>query len=731
MTTRTLRIVLLLGLLLLFFGGANTQARELQRPMPRPQIALVPTIYINQSFDSAIFPPANWATTIITVTDTPDPEWTQVTSATRPTAQPHSGAGMAHFNSYSTSNGNAARLSTVLTPTTNVLRASFWYYHSAIFPTSADTLLVQTSNDGQNYTTRASYPRYRATDGWTQYQLDLPFASVGQPFYLGFLGISDFGANLLIDDVVIQDTPPIEIFGTTSNQGCAGDTLLYPLSVRNNYPNSQTINLNLAPSAWPSSLPFNTLTIPAQSSRPITVSVSIPATAQPRTSDQTTLQLSNQLVELNQAIVTSCSLGHWLDREDSLLAARYSSVVSADGALFQIGGQGPNNNSPALPNTLRYQPITDSWQQRAPMPIATFGTDAATLNGEIYVVGGYRTGGSTTTGLISDLQIYSPTLDLWRSGLSLPTPLAYYQSAVLAGKLYIIGGSNGTNALASVWIFDPASQTWTAGPAMSTPRAFASAGVVDNKLYVAGGTATISNQTALDTMEFYDPNVNAWLAAPNLPRRQMQGGDAQMLDRFFVITTGYSMPVVASNSSLIFDQQTNEWSEVLLNSSRYGAEADSINDTVFVIGGRQFANNSFTMSSRNESFQICRFVLTTATPTPTNTNTATATATNTPTSMPTATNTPTNINSPTISPTPTNSQTPTATSSATISPTPTNSQTPTITTTPPSSTPTHSPTATLSQTPTISATPPTNTPTATQSIGLRKVFLPLVGNQVR
>jgi len=91
------------------------------------------------------------------------------------------------------------------------------------------------------------------------------------------------------------------------------------------------------------------------------------------------------------------------------------------------------------------------------------------------------------------------------------------------------------------------------------------------------------------------------------------------------------MPVVASNSSLIFDQQTNQWSEVLLNSSRYGAEADSINDTVFVVGGRQFANNVFTMSSRNESFQICRFVLTTATPTPTATATSTATATNTPT----------------------------------------------------------------------------------------------------
>lgn len=74
----------------------------------------------------------------------------------------------------------------------------FWYYHSAIFPTSADTLLLQTSSDNQNYITRASYPRYRATDGWTQYQLDLPFASAGQPFYLGFLGISDFGANLLL-----------------------------------------------------------------------------------------------------------------------------------------------------------------------------------------------------------------------------------------------------------------------------------------------------------------------------------------------------------------------------------------------------------------------------------------------------------------------------------------------------------------------------------------------------
>ncbi len=720
MTTRTLRIVLLLGLLLLVFGGSYTQAREIQRPLLQPQTLLVPTTYVNESFDSAIFPPLNWSTTIITTTDTPDPEWTYVTSATRPTAQPHTGTGMAHFNSYATINGNAARLSIVITPTTTVLRASFWYYHSAIFPTSADKLLVQTSSDGQNYTTHASYPRYRATDGWTQYQLDLPFANLGQPFYLGFLGISDFGANLLLDDVVIQDTPPIEIFGTTSSQGCAGDTLLYPLSVRNNYPNPQMLNLNLAASAWPSSLPFSSLSIPGQSSRPITVSVSIPATAQAHTSDQTTLQLSNALVELNQAIVTNCGLGHWLDREDSLVMARYSSVVSADGALFQIGGQGPNNNSAALPNTLRYQPITGSWQQRAALPTPTFGTDAATLNDEIYLVGGYRTGGgSTTTGLISDLQIYSPTLNIWRSGPSLPTALAYYQSAVVNGKLYIIGGSNGNAALASMWIFDPASQQWSAGASMATARAFASAGVINDKIYVAGGTATISNQTAMDTMEIYDPVQGIWMVAPNLPRRQMQGGDAQILDRFFVITTGYSMPVVASNSSLIFDQHTNQWSEVLLNSSRYGAEADSINDTVFVVGGRQFANNVFTMSSRNESFQICRFVLTTATPTATTSNTPTGTATNTPTNTATATNSPTATNTPTITNTPTNSQTPTVTNSPTIT------ITPTITTTPPSNTPTHSPTATLSQTPTN-----TNTPTATQPIERPDVFLPLVGVQL-
>lgn len=717
MTTRTLRIVLLLGLVLLFFGGSYTQARELQRPMPRSQTVLVPTTYINESFDTASFPPLHWSTTIITSTDTPDPEWTYVTSATRPTAQPHTGVGMAHFNSYSTINGNAARLSVVITPTTSVLRVSFWYYHSAVFPTSADMLLLQTSSDGQNYTTHASYPRYRATDGWTQYQLDLPFASAGQPFYLGFLGISDFGANLLLDDVLIRDTPPVEIFGTTSRQGCAGDTLLYPLSVRNNYPNAQTLNLNLAASAWPGSLPFNQLTIPAQSSRPITVSVQIPATAQPHTSDQTTLQLSNALAELNQAIVTNCALGQWIDREDSLVAARYSSVVSADGALFQIGGQGPNNNSPALANTLRYQPITGSWQQRAAMLTPVFGADAATLNGEIYVAGGYTTGGSTTTGLISNLQIYSPTLDTWRSGPSLPIALAYYQSAVVNGNLYIIGGSNGSNALASVWIFDPIAQVWNAGPAMTTARAFAAAGVIGNNIYVAGGTATISNQTALDTMEIYDSNLNIWMPAPNLPRRQMQGGDAQILDRFFVITTGYSMPVVASNSSLIFDQQTNQWSEVLLNSSRYGAEADSINDTVFVVGGRQFANNVFTMSSRNESFQICRFVLTTATPTPTNTNTATATATNTPTNTATATSTSTATN------TPTNTATSTPTNTPTVTLTPTNTATATAT-----NTPTNTPTPTATSSPTHS---PTNTPTATQTLDVPDLFLPLVGAEFR
>jgi Kelch motif len=62
-----------------------------------------------------------------------------------------------------------------------------------------------------------------------------------------------------------------------------------------------------------------------------------------------------------------------------------------DGRLYAIGGRIDGNYSRNLSTNESYDPATDRWEQRAPMPTARSGIAAAVLHGRIFVFGGEAT----------------------------------------------------------------------------------------------------------------------------------------------------------------------------------------------------------------------------------------------------------------------------------------------------------------------------------------------------
>ena len=118
------------------------------------------------------------------------------------------------------------------------------------------------------------------------------------------------------------------------------------------------------------------------------------------------------------------------------------------------------------------------------MPTKRQSAMAAAFDNKIYVIGGYS--GSTNYNVVEE---YDPATDTWSTKKPIPTHRSYGVSAVMNNKIFVIcaRGLDGT-----VYIYDPCTDTWSTGPDMLTLRysfADSSDAVLNDCIYVVGGDA--------------------------------------------------------------------------------------------------------------------------------------------------------------------------------------------------------------------------------------------------
>jgi N-acetylneuraminic acid mutarotase len=139
----------------------------------------------------------------------------------------------------------------------------------------------------------------------------------------------------------------------------------------------------------------------------------------------------------------------------------------------------------------------------APMPTPRLGLAAAALNGKIYVAGGSAASGyesaleeydpasntwtsrapmPTARGYLAVVEEYDPSSDAWITRASMPEPRQYLTAATLTGRLYAIGGSVVQSSTAVE--YDQASDTWSRAASMGTSGH--SCAVVNDMVYVIG-----------------------------------------------------------------------------------------------------------------------------------------------------------------------------------------------------------------------------------------------------
>ena len=165
-----------------------------------------------------------------------------------------------------------------------------------------------------------------------------------------------------------------------------------------------------------------------------------------------------------------------------------------------------------------HDPAVGGWVEKAPMPTARGALIAGFVNGTLYAVGGVNASFSAPSGPVTTNEAYDPETDSWSQKAPMPTPRQHLASAVYDCKLYVIGGriDSLTSNLDANEVYDPARDSWAELQPMSSKRGGLAAAATSSNggIYVFGGESPAGT---FRNNERYSPDGDAWEPAPDMP----------------------------------------------------------------------------------------------------------------------------------------------------------------------------------------------------------------------
>jgi N-acetylneuraminic acid mutarotase len=240
-----------------------------------------------------------------------------------------------------------------------------------------------------------------------------------------------------------------------------------------------------------------------------------------------------------------------------------------------------------------YDPKLDKWILKSPMPTARARFGTAVYQNKIYCIGGYKGAvifigpesynWETVYYDLGENEVYDPATNTWEVRTPLPTPRHNPATSTINGKIYVIGGhSIETHSNLNVFeVYDPETNTW----ATKTPPPLevwgSTSAVVDNKIYVLG-EEEIGLYRVRYRVQVYDPANDSWTirsSAPTIPFSTA------------VTTTGLN----ALKRIYFFDETSNDVYDPSNDSWSVGSPAPThrpvagavvVDDLIYVIGGR-------------------------------------------------------------------------------------------------------------------------------------------------
>lgn len=172
-----------------------------------------------------------------------------------------------------------------------------------------------------------------------------------------------------------------------------------------------------------------------------------------------------------------------------------AAAVVLHGRIHLIGGASePARERASVGWHEVYDPQTDKWDApRKALPGARDHVGAVAFNGNIHIIGGRF----NTFEYNTDLHhVYLPQQDTWELRAPLPVARSGHGLVIYRDRLFAMGGEAGVirggqitqaQVFGQMESYDPATNSWQSHAPMTTPRHAVGATVLNDAIYVAGG----------------------------------------------------------------------------------------------------------------------------------------------------------------------------------------------------------------------------------------------------
>lgn len=169
----------------------------------------------------------------------------------------------------------------------------------------------------------------------------------------------------------------------------------------------------------------------------------------------------------------------WSRGPDLLKPRAWGRGVALGGKVYVLGGVGDYTYSPGYHSGVEvYDPLAKTWNHRAAFEGGRYLHAAVAANGRIYVIGGWKHDPEHT---YSDTQEYDPVTDTWRVRSPMPTPAGGFDAVVRGNKIWVFEEKGFCR------VYDLATDTWEDRHSGHRPETGFSVVYLDGLVYRFGG----------------------------------------------------------------------------------------------------------------------------------------------------------------------------------------------------------------------------------------------------
>ena len=279
----------------------------------------------------------------------------------------------------------------------------------------------------------------------------------------------------------------------------------------------------------------------------------------------------------------------WKTLASMSTARHHFGFVVCNNLLYAIGGY----NADGLNKVEVYDPASNTWQTRAPMPTARGYLVVATVGNKIYAIGGITGPDLNNITYINSTEEYDPASDKWVTKAPIPLTIhapnsvlgnEFITGATINGKIYVIVGySNGS---VPAYVYDPSTDSWSTGKTIGkfNLRPYFST-VTGSDCYVNNGDNFLKYSSPSDewsTLQFVVTSVYGTCLASDANNIYAMGGYSTILNS-----------VVNYNDFAIYDIGKETWNDNApsMNVARHSAAAVTFNGNLYVAGGASLQGN--------------------------------------------------------------------------------------------------------------------------------------------